>query len=268
VKRHIAEPAVLKLPVVNSEYLFRSLATLFGADLICDVGAYDCFHSKRFRSLGVRVAALEANPRNFAAITADSSVREAGIEVFHLAATNRDGVTEFNLVNAPVGEELGWLGPISSIRPRADDYRFESEAIAVPATRLDTFVLEKLQLEPSTIALWVDVEGCGYEALEGIEGIRDRVCVVHVEVELLRFWEEQRLWPDIAALMQRLGFTPIVRRPGDLQVDVIFVNDRAHKRFRLRVRWHVCKAWCRLRAAHLKRILRLGLSRLLGDRLR
>ena len=88
------------LPIVNSEFLFRSLAKHLGAEVICDVGAFDCFHSRRFRATGAKVIALEANPVNFDALARDASLAAAGIELFNYAAWNRDEEITFNVVDA------------------------------------------------------------------------------------------------------------------------------------------------------------------------
>ena len=145
---------------------------------------------------------------------------------------------------------------IGSIRERTPDNRFASEPVRVRAVRLDTFLTDVLAGSARTIALWIDVEGAAYEVLEGIDGIRDRVCLVHVEVETRAFWQGQRLWPDIDALMGQLGFTPIARRPGEEQFDVLFVNDRWLGRSRAVVSGITFLAWARLRAGRARNKLR------------
>jgi hypothetical protein len=145
---------------------------------------------------------------------------------------------------------------ISSIRERTPDNRFASETVPVRAVRLDSFLTDVLTSSTSTIALWIDVEGAGYEVLEGMDGIRDRVCLVHVEVETRAFWQGQRLWPDVEAMMRQLGFTPIARRAGDEQFDVVFANDRWLERSRAVVSGITFLAWARLRADRVRNKLR------------
>lgn len=247
--------ADVALPIVSSEFLFRSLAKHLGAELICDVGAFDCFHSKRFKATGARVIALEANPVNFGALAGDASLAAAGIELFNYAAWNRDEELTFNVVDA-TARDAEWRNMIGSIRERTANFRFASRPVRVRGVRLDTLVTDVLAEPASTIALWIDVEGAAYEALEGIDGIRDRVCLVHVEVETRAFWEGQRLWPDIDALMGRFGFSPIARRPGGEQFDVLFVNDRWLGRSRAAVGGITLLAWARLRAGRARNKLR------------
>jgi FkbM family methyltransferase len=246
--------ADVALPIVNSEFLFRSLAKHLGAEVICDVGAFDCFHSRRFRATGAKVIALEANPVNFAVLERDASLAAAGIELFNYAAWNRDEEITFNVVDT--ARDAEWRNMISSIRERSPDNRFPSKPVPVRAVRLDSFLTDVLAGPASTIALWIDVEGAGYEVLEGIDRIRDRVCLVHVEVETRAFWQGQRLWPDIDTLMKQLGFTPIARRPGEEQFDVVFVNDRWLGRSRAVVSGNTLLAWARLRAGLARNKLR------------
>lgn len=245
----------MTLPVVNSEFLFRSLAKHLGAEVICDVGAFDCFHSRRFRAMGAKVIALEANPVNFDALARDASLAAAGIELFNYAAWNRDEEITFNVIDA-TARDVAWRKMISSIRERAPDTNYASQPVRVRGVRLDSFLTDVLAGPAHAIALWIDVEGAAYEVLEGIAGIRDRVCLVHVEVETRAFWKGQRLWPDIDALMRQFGFTPIARRPGDEQFDVVFVNDRRLERSRAVVSGNTMLAWARLRAGLARNRLR------------
>jgi len=245
----------MTLPIVSLEFLFRLLAKHLGAEVICDVGAFDCFHSKRFRATGAKVIALEANPVNFDALARDTSLAAAGIELFNYAAWNRDEVVTFNVVDA-TGRDAQWRALISSIRERAPDTSYASKPVPVRAVRLDSFLTDVLAGPASTIALWIDVEGAGYEVLEGMHGIRDRVCLVHVEVETRAFWRGQHLWPEVEALMGQVGFTPIARCRGDKQFDVLFVNDRWLARSRAVIGGITFLAWARLRAARARNKLR------------
>jgi FkbM family methyltransferase len=250
------EDAVERLPVVNSEYLFLLLVKQLNVDLICDVGAFDCAHSRQFRRSGARVAAIEANPFNFAALVADSSIAAAGIELFNYAAWNEDGEVTFNMIQVPNGSLVNQRNPISSVRARTPGYEFESRPVCVPATRLDTLVRRKLGATAAAIAVWIDVEGAAHEVLQGMEDVHESVRIVHVEIETREFWQNQRLWPAVAALLRDFGFTPLARSAGNLdgrQLDVLFINTTWCPR--AAARWAVGKAWCRLRADRVRQEL-------------
>ncbi len=247
----------LRLPVVNSIYLFRRLIDLYQADLLCDVGSFDGTHALMFARPGMKVVALEANPQAVDAMANDRRLTDAGIEVHHAAAWNNDEQVPFNVINVPDGETHAWRSKISSIRPRAAQ-RFDHRPVTVQGTRLDSFVSNLIFPTPTSIALWIDVEGVGFEALEGIHGIHKDVCVVHVEVEATQFWKEQYLWPDVVKLMRDLGFRPVARSSPARQFDIVFVNDSKWHRSRIVLNYWVLLSWARRRAGLiLGRIRRL-----------
>ena len=142
----------MPLQRVDNEYLFRRLAVRLGATLVCDVGAFDGTHAKRFQRAGLRVIAFEANPHCFAALASDPSIDAAGI---HLVK------------------------------------------------------------------------------------------------------QQQRLGADVVAALRELGFTPIARGPGgDLQFDVVFVNDRWLRAARFAIRTCLAQAFARAAASALRGRLR------------
>ena len=241
------------LPIVNSEYLFRALSNLFRASLVLDVGSYDGANALRFCRPNRMVIALEANPANAESLASSPTIAAAGIDVHHCAAWKEDGTVSFNLVEVPEADD--WHNKISSTRPR-NDYDFPTRVVTVEAKRLDSLVDDLVGERPESIALWIDVEGAAYEVLQGIHGIVDVVCAIHVEVELQQFWDEQKLWPDIRALMQDAGFVAVARRPGDVQFDVVFMNSRFANRTPFRWRAAVMIAWLRLRIAIVRRDIR------------
>lgn len=245
------------LPRVHNEYLFRQLAARQGA-LVCDVGAFDGKHAKRFRSAGLRVIAFEANPHCFAALAADRAIHSAGIRLVNAAAWNKNETVRFNVVTSADKWRGSPRTSIGSVLERVPGYDLETrEQVAVEGLRLDGI----LAAEPSAIALWIDVEGAGFEVVEGIAGIADRVGVINIEVETQQFWQNQRLGTAVIDVLRALGFTAIARGPGgDLQFDVVFVNERWRRAHALAVRTGVASAFCRLLAsaarARSRRLLR------------
>lgn len=245
----------LQLPVVNAKYLFRSLCKLYRADLICDVGSFDGAHALGFCRPGARVVALEANPCNAVALADNVEVANAGIDVFHLAAWNKNEDITFNVIDVPGGAPDDWRNMISSIRTRTD-YEFGSRKVSVQATRLDSFIASLDIEKPASVALWIDVEGVGFEVLQGIRDIHEDVCVIHIEVETSEFWERQKLWPAVLDIMTEFGFSAVARRRGDLQIDVVFVNEKFRRTARVATRWLIVLAWVRIRAGAVRNMIR------------
>ncbi len=237
-------------PVVSSAWLFRRLLDLYGANVVCDVGSFDGTHALTFSRPGTRVVALEANPTNAETLANNSRVADAGIDVCHVAAWNKDEDITFNVIGLLDGDANTWCNKISSIRSRRD-FAHDNQEVTVRATRLDTFVAALNIAMPRSIALWIDVEGVGFEVLEGIAGMQDEVCAIHIEVETTPFWEQQHLWPEVLALMNGCGFSALARGAGDLQFDVVFVNDAFREQASLATRWLVMLSWARRRAGRL-----------------
>lgn len=256
----------MRLPIVDNEYAFRLLAKRFGAGLVCDVGAFDGAHSKRFRAIGARVIAFEPNPACYEALSVDKEIAAAGIEIVAKAAWNENGNVGFHVVSLPIGGALSERTPISSVLERMPAYGFASERKNVEAVRLDTYVTGLGPTDSGPIAIWIDAEGAGYEVIEGMEHIRRSVCLVQVEVETARYWLNQRLDSDVVELMRRFGFTPIARSLGNLQYDLLFVNNEWLERARPWVRWSIAVARFRLRAREILQLARRARDRLLLSR--
>ena len=244
----------MPLPRVDNEYLFRRLAVRLGATLVCDVGAFDGTHAKRFQRAGLRVIAFEANPHCFAALASDPSIDAAGIHLVNAAAWNKDETVRFHVVTSADKWRGSPRTSIGSVLERVPGYGLETyESVAVAAVRLDGV----LAAEAGPIALWIDVEGAGYEVIEGIAGLRERVCAINLEIETQSFWQQQRLGADVVAALRELGFTPIARGPGgDLQFDVVFVNDRWLRAARFAIRTCIAEAFARAAASALRGRLR------------
>ena len=208
---------------VDTSILFQILIRTQKPELVCDVGSLDGDRACRFRSLlpQARVVAFEANPINARAMREDARHRNAAIELRDEAASDLDGHVRFFVEH--VGANTACRG-MSSTRRRSEEYRLPQEPIQteVPAVRLETFVLGSHPI-PATIALWIDAEGAAFEVLSGIERIRDRVQVVHVEVEEREVWYGQKVKGEVVGLMQRLGFRELARGLASPQYDVVFV---------------------------------------------
>ncbi|MCX5681352.1 MAG: FkbM family methyltransferase [Candidatus Omnitrophica bacterium] len=87
------------------------------------------------------------------------------------------------------------------------------------------------------IALWIDVEGAGYEVLEGMSGIQKNVSLIHIEVETKTFWKGQRLKPEVESLLDSMGFRFLGRGMPEEQHDLVYINKKIFDRSPLRFRW-------------------------------
>jgi hypothetical protein len=107
-----------------------------------------------------------------------------------------------------------------------------STPVEIEAVRLDKFV-DSLSPVPESIALWIDVEGAAYEVLKGVSGIKNRIDLIHVEVETREYWQGQKLKGDVVTLARSLGYEILARGRTDEQHDLVLVSRRvlsAHPR--------------------------------------
>tara|TARA_B100000989_G_C19227182_1_gene338348 strand:+ start:226 stop:567 length:342 start_codon:yes stop_codon:yes gene_type:complete len=73
--------------------------------------------------------------------------------------------------------------------------------------------------------LWIDVEGAGYQVLQGVENIKDKIAFFQIEVEGKQIWEGQRTKSDIITFANSLNFREIARGSGRNQYEIVFVNE-------------------------------------------
>ena len=156
------------------------------------------------------------------AIQADARMADAKIDVRHMAVSNTDGTLKFNVENLSSDPKDGRKG-MSSILKRGTGSLGVTE-VDVGCVRLDTFLKGLGQL-PTNIALWIDVEGAAYEVLEGIREIKEKISVIHIEVETREIWKGQKLEKDVISLMKEMGFVLLANGWEDVQRDLVFVND-------------------------------------------
>lgn len=219
---------------LKTNILFYFLLRSQKPDLICDVGSCNGRNAIRFRLFSPRseIIAFEANPYNARNMIADPAIEKSRVIVERKAVSNKEGEVVFRV--SQVNAEKCRVG-ISSLRRRIDG-NDEGEDVRVLSVRLDQYI-DSMDVTFKSVALWIDVEGMGYEVLEGIEKIKDRVSVIHIEVETKAFWIGQKLKPDVERLLRRLGFQFVGRGMPEIQHDLVYVNktllDRSPIMFRM-----------------------------------
>jgi FkbM family methyltransferase len=188
---------------LNTRQLFLELLPLFDADTVCDVGSMNGSEALAFRRVlpRARVLAFEPNPGNLERMRADERLSAAGIEILASAATNHDGQAPFYLVGANYQAAHDRRG-MSSLHERPDRALLDAE-ITVNSVRLDSVLGSP---HADRLALWLDVEGKAFEALEGAKGLLDRVCAIHVEVETRPcIGANQKLYPEVRRMLEDAG---------------------------------------------------------------
>lgn len=165
------------------------------------MGSRDGREALRFRHYApdARVIAIEANPELHAKMVADPLLVPAAIETMNLAVSNADGEASFTIFKRNKGTGSLRLKPGREV----------IATHAVPMRRLDTVV------DPGNgrTALWIDVEGCTYEALEGAAGLMHSIDVIHAEIEGEEVFSGQKTAREVLTLLSEKNF---MRIDGDV----------------------------------------------------
>ena len=225
---------MIKSKTLNTEILFQLLVKYYKPALICDVGTMDASHSVLLRKISKKsnIIAFEANPYNYNAIVDSGISKQYDIDVIHKAVTNKNGELTFNIQSYSANKVDDWKAGTSSILQRNESVG-ETESVTVDAIRLDQY-LEQCDQKNSPSALWIDVEGAGYQVLEGLSGIADSVNFLQIEVETKEVWQGQKLKTDVQKLLTEFGFIEIGRGKHDEQHDLIFINTKVFETSQLK----------------------------------
>lgn len=208
---------------LKTKYAYHALLWLLDPDLVLDVGSMDGADSKRFRRVLPRagIVAFEGNPHNHAAMVADPGIAGSGIRVVNTLVSDSEGESGFFVQRPQAGSEKFNRG-VSSLT-RREQAGAMVEEVRLPTVRLDAFLFREYPAA-ARIALWIDVEGHAFSAMEGLRGVRERVKLVHVEVERMAIWPGQKTEAEVLALAQDMGLMAIAQSAGAVQHDLILVE--------------------------------------------
>ena len=255
--------------IVDTRRLFLKLLRTLPIDTVCDVGSMDGYDALRFRRMlpAAEVIAFEPNPRNFDLMQADARLRRRRIRILPFAVSDRDAEAPFFVVRARYARnrDLPRRG-ISSLHPRADRSSI-AEVVQVRTVRLDD-VLEK-DSQAARIALWIDTEGMGFEAIAGAARVLARTQMLHVEAETVPFiGAEQKLLPDIERFLDA-DFTLLATdHPREWsQLNALFVRKDLASAHAAEIRAHLANERLRHRVqTAVEPLLPRRLRRLLAPR--
>jgi FkbM family methyltransferase len=134
--------------------------------------------------------------------------------IYNVAASNENGEIEF--LSVVSDNEL--IRGISSIKKSLHVDNLEYEKYIVETIRLDKF-------DFALDLLKIDVEGHGYEVLEGLGDKINKIKAIQIETESKVCFENQKVDADINKLLLDKGFALIdKKRCWDFQFDCLYVN--------------------------------------------
>ena len=135
-------------------------------------------------------------------------------KAYNVAASNENGEIEFLSVLSD--NEL--LRGISSIKKSFHVDNLEYEKNIVKSIRLDTF---DFQID----LIKIDVEGHGYEVLEGLGDKIKEIKAIQIETEERVCFENQKIDSEINKYLLNRGFALVdKKRCWDFQFDCLYVN--------------------------------------------
>ena len=254
--------------IVDTRRLFLKLLRTLPIDTVCDVGSLDGSDALRFRRVlpTAEVIAFEPNPRNFELMAADERLPRHGIRILPFAVSDRDAEAPFFVVGARYVRNLDvQRRGISSLHRRPDSSLI-AEVVQVRTVRLDD-VLAK-DSSASRIALWIDTEGKGCEAIAGAAHVLDRTQLLHVEAETVQYFgAEHKLLPDIERILDADFALLATDHPREWsQLNALFVRKDSLRAHAAEIRSHLANEQLRHRVKAavrplLPRRLRRFLSR-------
>jgi len=212
--------------------LFTRLVVAVRPKLVLELGAREATFSRSMRAAlpEAEVHAFEANPYNYRRFSPKASA--AGVEYHYQAIGEVVGPATFKVCTRKRGQEVSLTRGGNSLRVRAGGFEYEDASVQM--TTVDRFV-EQLDLVGETTAMWIDLEGCAYEALTGAERALRSTATLMVEVENAPIWEGQRLSGDVHALLHRAGFVAVARDfEYGAQYNVVFVNAEVYETYDVR----------------------------------
>jgi FkbM family methyltransferase len=214
--------------LTNTKALFAGLVKEAQADCICDIGSRDGKQAILFRHLrpDARVFAFEANPMLFREMQSNPRLASERVEVYPHAISDREGTMDFFVVDVDYETNDDNRG-MSSLFKRPNDKI--KEVLKVQTFRIDSFLREHAA-NANRICLWIDAEGAEYFIAQGMSGLKDRVYALHVETALFDMVPNQKLYPEVKALLGSFGFVPCGDNIDEKRWgDVVFIRDEWRK---------------------------------------
>lgn len=209
--------------ILDTRHLFTKLLGTLKIGFVCDIGSRDGRESLLFRSKlpKVSIFAFEANPSNFNGMIKNNKIINNKIQVFPYAITNFDGKTTFNIYD---DKTKGTSSLFNTIGKKVQDQ------IEVQTYRIDSF-FNKKGWNLNNTALWIDVEGAGYEVLEGMQKIVDHVSLINIEVETEQIRIGQKTKRDVGDLMTAYGFMELGKSFNERKKkfgDILFIKQNLY----------------------------------------
>jgi FkbM family methyltransferase len=216
----------MKPEILKTKYLFYNLLRFLKPKLILDVGSMDGSDSLRFRQMSAnsRIIAIEASPSNYKKMILDSRLEKSEIEVANYLIASQEKRLAFHITHDSYSADTQKSinrGSSSLLEPI--DKSAVVEIIELDAIRLDKFITMNGG-QSNDLALWIDVEGAGFDVLESIGDLKKNISLLHIEAEITPKWVGQKLKSDLAELASRFNMVLLATTKNSNQQDLVFIN--------------------------------------------
>lgn len=203
------------------EQLTTIIKPYFAPRSFLEVGSRDGLHTKyicEYWNLSHKNAfIIEANIFCYQKIESNMIIggKKPFAKVIYGAASNYNGEVKFNCVASENQDLVG----ISSIKKSKVLNLIYKETI-VPCFKIDEIVKEN-----NIDLIKIDVEGHGFEVLQGLSDEIENVKAIQIETELTECFENQILDEQIHSFMLSKGFELIDKQPcWESQFDCLYIN--------------------------------------------
>jgi len=184
--------------------LFYKKAKEIKPDIFCEIGAYEASASKELSTIeNISIFAYEANKYIYEMYRDDKDLKNVNYKNFAIS-----NITE--KVNFYIMKDYVKSGANSLLKRNTEMYS-DSKYGGYELTEVDCFTLDSLHSKDNSYVLWIDVEGCGLQVLEGSKEILKNTKLILIEVESIQHWEDQKLDTEIISFLESYGFKIVAR---------------------------------------------------------
>ena len=209
-----------------NKIFFELIIKKYPCNWFIEAGAFEATASSLVKEKlpNCQVYAFEANPDHYSHFKDNLQT----INYVHQAISNYSGMIVFKQqATGSNGIVFPKVRGNNSVKSRTLDKETVYNNIEVSCNTLENMFDAQI-LPQQTAAVWIDLEGVAYEALQASTKLFDRVSFVKVEVEDKQYWENQKLSTDIIDLMSAYGMTALIRdfeMVSVAQYNILFANN-------------------------------------------
>ena len=206
------------------EDAYLALAVALAPDLSVEIGAHEAGFSRRLkrRCPQTRVLAFEANPYVYKKYVTAPGNPVAAIDYRNMAICDSNGMIDLYVPVSWVKGKFARTNPISSLSRRTSG-QFEYETVTVPASTLDA-ALDGIEFADAVA--WIDVEGVQKQVITSAPAFLSRASAIYIEVENVQVWNNQPIAEEVAELLGRHGFVPLLRdNLANIQYNIVYIKN-------------------------------------------